>query len=246
MVITDYRVDGPWSRAHARRLGCRQGVRFDRSVPFTDRADAGRRLGARLVEKLGADHGTDVVVLAMPRGGVPVAAEVARMLHAPLDVVVVRKLGVPWQPELAMGAIAEGGVRLLNDEVVGRGRVSGEQIDEVEARERVELERRSTLFRGEHAAVALEGRVVVVVDDGIATGSSARAACRSARARGAARVVLAVPVGPAGVERQMRDDADEVVCLETPMWLSAVGQAYADFRQTSDAEVVDLLEAGHR
>ena len=161
---------------------------------FADRVDAGRRLAARL----GHLRGEPVVVLGLPRGGVPVAFEVAAALGAPLDVIVVRKLGVPFQPELGMGAIGEDGARIINDEIVRLAGVTDRQLAEVESRERAELERRALRFRGDRPRVPLEGRIAVVVDDGIATGSTARAACQVARAHGAARVVLAVPVAPPG------------------------------------------------
>jgi putative phosphoribosyl transferase len=212
-------------------------------MAFIDRIDAGRRLAARLQNL----HDDSVVVLGLPRGGVPVAYEIARALDAPLDVIVVRKLGVPFQPELGMGAIGEDGVRILNDEVIRLAGVSASELAEVEARERAELERRTRRYRGDRLREPLEGRTVVVVDDGIATGSTARAACQVARAHGAARVVLAVPVAPPGWEAQLGADADEFVCLETPEPFFAVGQFYADFSQTSDEEVIACLErAAHR
>src|ERR1019366_2009760 len=161
-------------------------------MQFADRVDAGRRLAA----KLGPLQGEDLVVVGLPRGGVPVALEVARALDAPLDVIVVRKLGGPVQPELGMGAIGEGGVRVLNAGVVRLARVSSDELATVERRERVELERRARRFRGDRPPVRLDGKTVVVVDDGIATGSTARAACQVARAQGASRIVLAVPVAP--------------------------------------------------
>jgi putative phosphoribosyl transferase len=211
-------------------------------VYFTDRAEAGRRLGAALRAR--AD--TDVVVVALPRGGVPVAYEAAAALGAPLDVVVVRKLGAPFQPELALGAIGEQGARVVNEELIGRAHVSGRELAAIEARERTELQRRARRFRGDRPAVPLDGRTVIIVDDGVATGSTARAACRVARARGARKVVLAVPVGPPDVRARMRPDADEVVCLSTPELFFSVGQHYADFAQTSDAEVVELIEHASR
>ena len=211
-------------------------------MDFIDRADAGRRLAARLQHL----RGDQVVVLGLPRGGVPVAYEVARALDAPLDVIVVRKLGVPFQPELAMGAIGEEGVRIINEEVVSVAGVSASQLDEVEARERTELEVRVRRFRGDRPPIALEGRVVVVVDDGIATGSTARAACQVARARGAARVVLAVPVAPPDWRGRLGKFADELVCLHTPDPFYAVGQFYDNFTQTSDEEVVACLERAAR
>jgi len=207
-------------------------------VPFVDRVDAGRRLAGRLAYL----RDEDVVVLGLPRGGVPVAFEVARALEAPLDVIVVRKLGVPFQPELGMGAIGEEGVRVINDEVVRAALVTPAELEEVEQRERVELERRARRFRGDRPRVPLTGRTAVVVDDGIATGSTARAACQVARAHGAARVVLAVPVAPPDAVSEFRRLVDEVVCLETPARLWAIGQWYRDFSQTSDDEVVALLE----
>ncbi len=204
---------------------------------FANRSDA----GTRLAERLSGLVGSNVVVLALPRGGVPVAFEVATALHAPLDVIIVRKLGVPSQPELAMGAIAEGGVRVLNDTVVRSSSVSQADIAAVERRELAALDRRARELRGERPPVPLVGRVAVVVDDGIATGSTARAACRAARAKGAALVVLAVPVAPPDAIVELRSDADEVVCVESPEHLWAVGQWYRDFTQTTDTEVVALL-----
>lgn len=205
---------------------------------FLDRADAGRQLAARLAPLAGEP----LVVLGLPRGGVPVAYMVATALDAPLDVVVVRKLGVPFQPELAMGAIGEDGVRVLNDAVVRLAGVSPEEVAAVEAREREELERRVGRLRRACPRVPLVGRTALVVDDGIATGSTARAACRVARARGAARVVLAVPVAPHGWESRMGPEADELVCVTTPKLFSAVGELYVHFPQTSDEEVVRCLE----
>ncbi|MFF5260919.1 phosphoribosyltransferase family protein [Actinomadura viridis] len=204
---------------------------------FLDRTDAGRRLGERL-RRL---RGEDVVVVGLPRGGVPVAFEVARAMGAPLDVIVVRKLGVPWQPELGMGAIGEGGAREINEEIVRLARVSPEELAAVEEREHAELERRARRFRGDRPRVPLRGRTVIVVDDGIATGSTARAACRVARAQGAARVVLAVPVAPPDWTARLGQDADELVCLETPELFASIGQFYGDFTQTSDEEVLALL-----
>jgi len=212
-------------------------------MTFIDRVDAGRRLAARLQHL----RGDQVVVLGLPRGGVPVAYEVAKALDAPLDVIVVRKLGVPLQPELGMGAIGEGGVRIINEEVMRLAGVSDGELAEVEARERAELERRARRFRGDRPRTALEGRTVVVVDDGIATGSTARAACQVAHAQGAARVVLAVPIAPPGWEAGLGAGADEFVCLDTPEPFFAIGQFYADFDQTSDEEVIACLErAAHR
>ncbi|MCC5579762.1 dienelactone hydrolase family protein [Microtetraspora sp. AC03309] len=205
---------------------------------FADRRDAGTRLGELLRDRLG---GVDAVVVGLPRGGVVVAYEVARALGAPLDVIVVRKLGVPYQPELGFGAIGEGGVRVLNPEIVRLAGVTKEQMAKVEEAEREELIRRGGRFRGGRPRVELKGRTVIVVDDGVATGGTARAACRVARAQGAERVVLAVPVGAPDTVAGLRKDADEVVCLQAPHDLYAIGAWYSDFPQTSDEQVVELL-----
>jgi putative phosphoribosyl transferase len=206
-------------------------------MSFVDRCDAGRRLGASL-----AGRGlADAVVVALPRGGVPVAAEVAATLGAPLDILVVRKLGCPWQPELGMGGIGEGGVRVLNEALIARLGITAEQVDAVAAEEQAELERRVRRYRGDRPAVPVAGRTVVLVDDGLATGFSARTAVAVLRQQGAGRIVLAVPVAPSETIRQMQTVADEVVCLETPAWFLAIGEWYADFRQTSDDEVTTLL-----
>jgi len=208
---------------------------------FTDRADAGRRLASKLVPLQG-----DVVVLGLPRGGVPVAFEVAAELGAPLDVIIVRKLGLPEQPELAMGAVGEGGVRIINDEVVRGSWVTPEVIAGVERRERQELARQAERFRSGRARTDLAGRTAIIIDDGIATGSTARAACQVARGQGAARVVLAVPVGPPGAARDLIGTCDDVVCLETPTTFGSVGQWYQDFAPVSDATVADLLRRAAR
>jgi putative phosphoribosyl transferase len=208
------------------------------TMSFLDRSDAGRRLANRVLHL----RGEDVVVLALPRGGVPVAAEVARALGAPLDVIVVRKLGVPVQPELGMGAIGEGDVRIINPEVVAITHVTDAEIATVERRERAELDRRARRFRGDRPRTPLAGRTAVIIDDGIATGSTARAACQVARAQGAARVVLAVPVAPPSACAALAADADGVICLETPGHFLAIGEWYQDFSQTSDREVVSLLQ----
>lgn len=208
------------------------------TVVFVDRRDAGLRLGERLRGLPGTE---DAVVLGLPRGGVPVAFQVARALGAPLDVIVVRKLGVPYQPELGFGAIGEGGVRVVNPDVVRLANITRAEMAEVERRERAELERRARRFRGGREPVDLAGRTVIVVDDGIATGGTARAACQVARAHGASRVVLAVPVGAPETIASLRRDADEVVCLDTPDHFYAIGAWYDDFTQTSDEDVVDCL-----
>ncbi len=205
---------------------------------FHDRADAGRQL-ATMLSAL-----TDVrpVVLGLPRGGVPVAEQVARMLHAPLDVILVRKLGVPYQPELAVGAIGEGGVRVVNEEVRRAAAVHERDMASIEARERATLDRMAHTFRRGRPRISLEGRTVIVVDDGIATGSTARAACQVARAHGASRVVLAAPVIPSMTLESLRAVADEVVCVESPEPFFAIGQWYEDFTQTSDEEVIKRLD----
>lgn len=204
---------------------------------FRDRSDAGQRLARGLLHL----RGEDVVVLGLPRGGVAVAAEVARVLGAPLDVILVRKLGVPAQPELGMGAIGEGGARVINPDVVRFARVSDQQLAAVEEAERAELLRRARLYRGDRPRQPLAGRTAVLVDDGIATGSTALAACQVARAEGAARVVLAVPVAPRSARRVLAGCADELLCLETPDHFLAIGEWYDDFSQTSDQEVISLL-----
>lgn len=207
---------------------------------FRDRAQAGLLL-AELVERLDLEA---PVVLGMARGGVPVAAEVAQALGAPLDVLVVRKLGYPRQPELAMGAIGEGGALVVNDDLVAQLQVPVSVLDEVAGREQAELERRLAAYRQGRPGVELRGRSAVVVDDGLATGATARAAVAVVRARGAARVVLAVPVAPPAAVRALAAVADDVVCVEVSERFFGIGQWYDDFRQVSDEEVRRLLDAG--
>jgi len=207
------------------------------TVLFSDRVDAGRQLGERLSEYAGAD----VVVLGLPRGGVPVAAKVAAALDAPLDVIVVRKLGVPRQPELAMGAIGEDGASVVNHQVVRRAGVTSSEMEATKRNEQVELRRRARRFRGERPRLDLAGRVAIIVDDGVATGSTAAAACQVARLHGAAKVVLAVAVAPTHAAGRLAADADAFVVLETPEPFRAVSEFFNDFTQTTDAEVVAFL-----
>jgi putative phosphoribosyl transferase len=206
---------------------------------FRDRAQAGRLLAERLRGYAGRD---DVVVLGLPRGGVPVAFEVARTLDAPLDVFLVRKLGVPGHEELAFGAIATGGVRVLNRELIETLGMPPEWIEAIEARERRELERRERAYRGDRPPLDLKGRTVILVDDGLATGSTMVAAVEAVRQESPAQVVVAVPVAAPDVCAALQSVADEVTCVLTPSAFRAVGTWYEDFSQTSDDEVRDLLE----
>jgi putative phosphoribosyl transferase len=208
---------------------------------FANRVDAGRQLAARLK----ALRGDDVVVLGLPRGGVPVAAEVAKALGAPLDVVVVRKLGLPFQPELAMGAIGEDGVRVLDEAVMRLGRVTASELRAVERRENAQLTERVDRLRRGRDRIHLAGRIAVIVDDGIATGATARAACTVVRRLGAARIVLAAPVAPRDIADAVQE-ADEVVTVASPVDFSAVGCHYHDFTPTTDAEVVVALDEAAR
>lgn len=232
--MTKVEDSGDGGRALAWRLASlRGGMRV-----FEDRADAGRHLA----ERLDSLRGKDIVVLGLPRGGVPVAFEVAKSLRAPLDVLVVRKLGVPFQPELAFGAVGEGGVRVVNDSVVAEAGLSEPEMARVEAEQHAELERRSERFRRGHDRIPIAGRIAVIVDDGVATGATARAACQVARAQGASKVMLAVPIGGRDIFARFAGYADEVVCLDTPAFFFAVGQGYRNFTQTSDDEVIALLD----
>lgn len=196
-----------------------------------------------LAQRLEHLRGGDLVVLGLPRGGVPVASEVARGLSAPLDVIMVRKLGVPFQPELAMGAIGEGGIRILNTRVLSLAGVNDHQLAAIEAKERRELERRVSLYRGAAQRISLEGRTAVIVDDGIATGSTIRAAAEVAREQGAAQIVIAAPVAPADTLAALESVADEVVVVDIPEPFLAIGSFYRDFTQTNDTEVTRLLES---
>jgi putative phosphoribosyl transferase len=210
------------------------------AMQFADRAEAGSVLAQKLQVYRGRP---DVIVLALPRGGVPVAAEVARALAVPLDVLVVRKLGVPGWEELAMGAIASGGVRVMNDDVLGAlGPTVRHEVDQVIANEQEELRAREQRYRGEKPLLDLRNLCVILIDDGLATGASMRAAARAVRQLGAARVVIAVPVGAPPTCRELEVEADEVICASTPPLFFGVGQFYSDFRQTTDEEVRELLE----
>jgi putative phosphoribosyl transferase len=225
------------------RSGASQEWAADAAGPlFDDRVDAGRQLAQRLRHL----RSEDVVVVGLPRGGLPVALQAAIELQAPLDVIVVRKLGVPFQPELAMGAIGEDDVRVISTDMVRLAGISQGQLTRVENRERQELQRRSRLIREHRARVPLAGRVVVVVDDGVATGTTAYAACQVARAQGAARVVVAVPVAPVGWRRRLASVADELICVATPEPFDGIGRFYADFTQTSDEEVLACLAQAER
>jgi putative phosphoribosyl transferase len=210
---------------------------------FPNRSEAGRFLAEKLVQYAGRD---DVIVLGLPRGGVPVAFEVAKRLGAALDVFIVRKLGVPGFEELAVGAIASGGVRVLNEDVARSLPSAHEIIESVTARETAELERREQLYRNGRPAPELRDRVAILIDDGLATGATMRAAVKALRQLGAARIVVAVPVGPPETCRELEHDADQIVCGIAPQFFQAVGQYYEDFSQTSDEEVRDLLQTAIR
>ncbi len=210
---------------------------------FQDRRGAGRQLAARLLH---FQNRRDVIVLALPRGGVPVACEVSRKLHVPLDLFLVRKLGAPGQEELAMGAIASGGVRVLNDAVVCALRISEQEIEAAAARETLELERREREYRGARPPVAIAGRTVILVDDGLATGSTMRAAVSALRLKEARSIVVAVPVGAKRTCAELESQVEEIACLEMPAAFEAVGEWYEDFSQISDAEVRHLLQCRNR
>jgi len=205
---------------------------------FPNRIEAGRILAENLEKYADRD---DVIVLGLPRGGVPVANEVAKRLRAPLDVFIVRKLGVPGFEELAAGAIASGGVRVLNEEVMRAIPYAEEAIEAVTVRETAELERREQIYREGRPSPELRDRTVILVDDGLATGATMRAAVKALRQRGVAKIVVAVPVGPPDTCREIEQEADETICLSTPPFFQAVGQYYEDFSQTSDEDVRELL-----
>jgi predicted phosphoribosyltransferase len=209
-------------------------------MPFNDRTDAGRQLARALA----GYHDRKPVILALPRGGVTVAAEIASVLAAPLDLILVRKIGVPEQPELAMGAVVDGSAPLIvrNEDVIALANVSKSEFRAVCDSELVEIERRRTRYLGNRERVDIAGRTAIIVDDGVATGATVRAALRATRRRKPAEVVLAVPVGPADIIAQLRTEADAVVCLEEHASFGAIGRYYADFQQVSDKVVIDTLE----
>ena len=205
---------------------------------FGDRADAGRRLAERLAPL----RDVDPIVLALPRGGVPVGVEISRALHASLDVFISRKLGAPDQPELGIGAVAQGGTRVLNDDIVKQIGIPEEYVEEITHRELTEVERRLRVLRGDRPEPEVRDRTAILVDDGLATGVTARAAVRALRARNPRRLVLAVPVCPPRTARLLAPEVDDLICLRTPEDFVAVGLWYRDFEQVSDDEVVELLE----
>lgn len=209
---------------------------------FRNRTEAGRKLAEELSRYEGRD---DVIVFGLPRGGVPVAFEVAQALDAPLDVLVVRKLGVPGQPELAMGAVASNGVRFLNEDIVRQLRIDQDEIDRIAERERREVEAREQRFRPGGGVRDVEGSTAIVIDDGIATGSTMRASVETLRQMSPGQIIVAVPVAPPSAAREM-EVADEVICLSTPQPFSAVGAWYEDFTQTQDEDVKQLLEEARR
>jgi len=205
---------------------------------FRDRNDAGRRLA----ESLRNFAGPQTVVIGLPRGGVFVASEESAAIGAPLDVLVVRKLGAPGQPELGIGAIGEDDIEVLNPDLIGMLGITQAELDAVREAERAELRRREARYRRGNPPLPVAGKTVLLIDDGLATGITAKAAARVLRARGAGRIVLAVPVGAPDTVHDLRGEVDEIVCLEVPRWFRAVGQWYEDFRQTTDAQVVECLD----
>jgi putative phosphoribosyl transferase len=206
---------------------------------FHDRVDAGRQLARKLARYANRE---DVLVLGIPRGGVPVAFEVAQVLHAPLDVLLVRKLGVPGERELAMGAIASGGARILNRQMIAEFGVTEEQLAETIAAQEAELQRREELYRGVRPGIPIQGRIIILVDDGIATGSSMLAAIEALRTLQPKRIVVAVPVAPTHADRDIGNVVDEFICVDQPEEFYGIGQFYQDFSQTQDLEVRVLLE----
>lgn len=209
-------------------------------MAFRNRSEAGRRLA----EALSAYRGRDAVVLALPRGGVPVAAEVAAALQAPLDLILVRKIGVPTQPELAMGAVVDGATPIVvrNEDVIEFAGITADEFDAECARELAEIERRRQLYIGERARAEIAGQTVIVIDDGVATGATTRAALQAIRNRKPKQLVLAVPVAPGETITKLRGEVDALICLETPELFGAIGYFYRDFRQVSDQEVIAILK----
>ena len=210
-----------------------------KELAFADRVEGGRLLAAKLTDHRGASN---VVVVGLPRGGVPTAFEVADTLGVPMDVILVRKIGLPFQPELAMGAIGEDGITVVDEEIVRAAQVTPDEFAAVKAMEQAEIRRRSEYVREGRDRIPLAGQTVIIVDDGVATGSTARAACLVARAEGAARVILAVPVAPVDWTMRLAGVADELIAVATPEPFYAVGQFYRDFTPTTDDEVVELLD----
>ncbi len=235
------RSTSPYRWAGERRWG--EDAAHNGTVRFADRTDAGRRLGQHLREFAEV---ADVVVVGLPRGGVPVAHEVARALRAPLDVLLVHKIGVPFQPEFAMGAVGDGGYRVIDEQTVRWAGVTAEQLDAAAQRELDELTARGRRLRRGREPLSLAGRTVIVVDDGAATGLTALAACHLARVAGARRVVAAMPVASREAVAALRKEADDVVCVHVPPSFMAVGEWYEHFGQTSEAEVLDLLDRAER
>lgn len=212
-------------------------------VRFRNRSEAGQMLAKKLLKYAGPEN---VIILGIPRGGVPVAFEVAQVLGAPLDVFLSRKLGVPGQEELAFGAMATGGVRVLDADIVEAVGISNEQIEAISEREREELDRRERLFRADSPPLEVSGKTAILVDDGIATGSSMLAAVAALRQLKPARIVIAVPVAPASTCNRLRREVDEIVCVESPEFFYAIGQFYEDFSQVSDSEVCEVLHRAKR
>jgi putative phosphoribosyl transferase len=206
---------------------------------FQDRVEAGRKLAEQLQKYANRE---DVIVLGIPRGGVPVAFEVAKALKAPLDIFVSRKLGTPGQEELAFGAVASGGVRVLDQEIVESVGISDQQMEQITEKVRMEVERREKLYRGDRPALKLEAKTVILVDDGIATGSSMRAAIAALRLLKPARIVVAVPVAPLSTCKHLKQEADELICVRTPEFFFAIGEFYSDFSQLEDQEVTEILK----
>jgi predicted phosphoribosyltransferase len=218
-------------------------LKEEKMAQFRDRHDAGRKLAQELLHYASR---SDVIILALPRGGVPVAYEVARALNVPLDIFVVRKLGLPSQEELAIGAIAPGGIRVLNDEIIHALHIPKEVIEQVAQRELQELQRRERDYRGDRPALEVRDQTIILIDDGLATGASMRAAIFGLRARRAARIVVAVPAAAREACEALQFEVDEIVCVITPEPFYGVGQAYEDFSQTTDDEVRMLFQAANR